>query len=77
MAKQLAKFVIKGVGCTINPTAWSLDGDVLWNRSRNLIDNFAICETLGGGILFFDVMNEIEAGWVFGFVQVSVGGGMT
>lgn len=42
----------------------------------NLIDNFAIFETKGGGTMAFDSYWAIENYWDFGFVQVSTDGGM-
>jgi hypothetical protein len=68
-------------GVQFNPTQWTSDGDVLWGGEGNLVDNFLIAEAdltgVIGASLNFDTMYEIEAGWDFGFVQVSTDGGNT
>jgi immune inhibitor A len=73
--KELAKFTFNGVDYTIFPSAWSSDGDVLWSGTGDLLDNWAIFETPGGGTLSFDTLWDLEDYWDFGFVQVSTDGG--
>jgi hypothetical protein len=75
--KDLAKFTFNGVDFAIYNTPWTSDGDVLYGGSGDLVDNFAIFETTGGGTLTFDTMYQIEEQWDFGFVQVSTDGGYT
>jgi hypothetical protein len=70
-------FEFNGVPFTVNETAWTSDGEVLYSGAGNLIDNWAIFEATGGGILTFDTSYDIEALWDFGFVQVSTDGGHT
>ncbi len=64
-------------GYQFNPLSWTSDGSVLWGGSGDLIDNWAIFETTGGGALTFDTNYDIEEAWDFGFVQVSTDGGQT
>jgi hypothetical protein len=75
--KELAKFTFNGVDYTTFPTAWTSDGDVLWSGTGDLLDNWAIFETTGGGTLSFDTLWDLEDYWDFGFVQVSTDGGYT
>lgn len=75
--KDLAKFTFNGVDFAVYSTPWSSDGDVLYGGSGDLVDNWAIFETTGGGTLTFDTMYQIEEQWDFGFVQVSTDGGYT
>ncbi|MBU0704580.1 MAG: immune inhibitor A [Chloroflexi bacterium] len=58
-------------------TPWTSDGEVLWGGAGNLLDNWAIFEATGGGMLQFDTIWDIEDYWDFGFVQVSTDGGAT
>jgi hypothetical protein len=64
-------------GLQFNPPSWTSDEGVLWSGTGDLIDNWAIFETTGGGILTFDTYWDIEDYWDFGFVQVSIDGGYT
>ncbi|NIM95909.1 MAG: peptidase M6 [Anaerolineales bacterium] len=73
--KELAKFTFDGIDYSLNPTAWTSNGDILWSGTGNLIDNWAIFEATGGGSLTFDTYWDIEDYWDFGFVQVSTDGG--
>lgn len=75
--KDLAKFTFNGVDYATFPTAWTSDGDVLWSGTGDLLDNWAIFETAGGGVLSIDTMWDLEDNWDFGFVQVSTDGGYT
>jgi hypothetical protein len=75
--KELGKLSFNGKEISVFPTGWSSDGDVLYGGHANLLDNWAIFETTGGGALTFDTMYDIEANWDFGFVQVSTDGGHT
>ena len=50
---------------------------MLWGGSGDLIDDWAIFSAPGGGRLTFDTQYDIEEGWDFGFVQVSIDGGRT
>jgi len=58
-------------------TPWTSDGDVLWSGTGDLLDNWAIFEATGGGVLTFDTLWDLEDYWDFGFVQVSTDGGAT
>jgi immune inhibitor A len=73
--EQIANFKFNGY--EFNPTPWTSDGEVLWGGKADLLDNFLIFETEGGGTLTFDTMYVIEDMWDFGFVQVSLDGGYT
>lgn len=75
--KQLAKLTFNGVDYTMYPTPWTSDGSVLWSGTGDLLDNWAIFETPGGGTLSFDTLWDLEDYWDFGFVQVSTDGGYT
>jgi hypothetical protein len=75
--KELGKLTFNGVDYTINPTAWTSDGYVLWSETGDLLNNWAIFEAAGGGKLTFDTIWDIEDYWDFGFVQVSTDGGYT
>ena len=75
--KDFARLTFNGVDYSTFPTAWTSDGDVLWGGSGDLIDNWAIFETPGGGTLTFDTKYDMEEFWDFGFVQVSTDGGYT
>jgi hypothetical protein len=74
---SIATFTFNGVDFSMYPTAWTSDGDVLWSGNGDLIDNWAIFETTGGGTLTFDTRYDLEVTWDFGFVQVSTDGGHT
>lgn len=74
---DLAKFTFNGVDYTIFDTAWTSDGDVLWGGNGDLVDNWAIFETTGGGVLSIDTIWDLEDYWDFAFVQVSTDGGNT
>ena len=75
--KELGKFTFNGVAYTVEGTPWTSDGDVLYSGAGDLLDNWAIFETTGGGTLSFDTYWDIEDYWDFGFVQVSTDGGYT
>ncbi|MGD8996827.1 MAG: immune inhibitor A [Anaerolineae bacterium] len=75
--QELAKLTFNGVDYTTFPTGWSSDGDVLWSGTGDLLDNWAIFETTGGGELKIDTLWDLEDYWDFGFVQVSTDGGYT
>src|SRR3972149_4295272 len=51
------------------------DGSVLFGGAADLLDNWAIFESTGGGTLTFDTQYQTEELWDFGFVQVSTDGG--
>ena len=75
--KDLGKLTFNGVDYTTFSSAWTSDGDVLYSGTGDLLDNWAIFETTGGGTLSFDTYWDIEDYWDFGFVQVSTDGGYT
>lgn len=75
--KELAKFTFNGVDYSTFPSAWTVDGGMLWSGTGDLLDNWAIFETAGGGTLSFDTIWDLEDYWDFGFVQVSTDGGHT
>ncbi len=73
--KKLALVKFNGLAYSTFPTAWTSDGEVLSSGGGDLIDNWAIFPTVGGGTLTFDTSYDIEETWDFGFVQVSTDGG--
>lgn len=75
--KDLGKFTFNGVDYTTFPTGWTSDGDVLHGGEGDLLDNWAIFEATGGGVLSIDTLWDMEDYWDFGFVQVSTDGGYT
>ena len=75
--KDLAKFSFNGLDYSMFPTAWTADNGMLWSGTGDLLDNWAIFETIGGGTLSFDTIWDLEDYWDFGFVQVSTDGGYT
>lgn len=75
--KDITKFVFNGVDLTSFNTGWTSDGDVLWSGTGDLLDQWAIFETTGGGVLSIDTIWDLEDYWDFGFVQVSTDGGQT
>jgi immune inhibitor A len=75
--KDLRRLTFNGLPYSTFPTAWSSDGSVLYSGTGDLIDNWAIFETVGGGSLTFDTKYDFEQYWDFGFVQVSTDGGYT
>lgn len=66
-----------GLDEMIFDTPWTSDGEVLWSGTGDLLDNWAIFEATGGGMLQFDTLWDLEDYWDFGFVQVSTDGGAT
>jgi hypothetical protein len=74
---SIATFTFNGVDFSMFPSAWTSDGDVLWSGAGDLIDNWAIFETEGGGVLTFDTTYALEELWDFGFVQVSTDDGQS
>jgi hypothetical protein len=75
--KDLAKFTFNGVDYTTFPTDWTSDGDMLFSGTGDLLDNWAIFETTGGGVLSIDTIWDLEDYWDFAFVKVSTDGGYT
>lgn len=75
--KELGKLTFNGVDYTLFPSPWTSDGDVLFSGTGDLLDNWAIFETVGGGTLSFDTLYDLEDYWDFAFVQVSTDGGYT
>lgn len=75
--KKVDKLTFNGIDYNMFPTNWTSDGSVLWGGEGDLVDNWAIFETIGGGTLSFDTAFDIEELWDFGFVQVSTDGGNT
>ncbi|MCA9978911.1 MAG: immune inhibitor A, partial [Anaerolineales bacterium] len=81
--KELGKLTFNGVDYSIFPSPWTVDdvivedNSVLWSGTGDLLDNWAIFETVGGGTLSFDTIYDLEDYWDFGFVQVSTDGGYT
>ena len=74
---DIARFSFNGVDYSIFPSGWTSDGEALWGGAADLLDNWAIFETTGGGTLTFDTKYDLEETWDFGFVQVSTDGGLT
>lgn len=75
--KDLGKFTFDGVDFTILDKTWTSDGDVLFSGTGDLLDNWAIFETTGGGVLSIDTLWDLEDYWDYAFVQVSTDGGYT
>ena len=75
--KALGRLSFNGADFSMFPTGWTSDGSVLSGGAADLLDNWAIFETTGGGTLAFDTMYDLEETWDFGFVQVSTDGGHT
>ncbi|MCB9421905.1 MAG: immune inhibitor A [Ardenticatenaceae bacterium] len=75
--QKLGKLTFNGVDYSVFPSPWTSDGDVLFSGTGDLLDNWAIFETVGGGTLSFDTIYDLEDYWDFAFVQVSVDGGYT
>ena len=75
--KALGKFTFNGIAYSTFPTGWTSDGAVIWGGAGDLLDNWAIFETTGGGTLTFDTYYDTEELWDYGFVQVSTDGGYT
>ncbi len=71
----MAKF--QRMDYTTFDSAWTSDGDVLFSGTGDLLDNWAIFETTGGGVLSIDTLWDLEDYWDFAFVQVSTDGGYT
>ncbi|HET7009752.1 MAG TPA: choice-of-anchor J domain-containing protein [Anaerolineales bacterium] len=71
--ERIANFRFNGYA--FNPLDWTSDGSVLHSGEGDLLDNWAIFETAGGGSLTFDTIYQTEEDWDFGFVQVSTDGG--
>jgi hypothetical protein len=75
--KKFSKLVFNGVDLSQSPTAWtSVDGQ-LYSGTGDEVDNWAIFEAVGGGVLEFDTIWDLEDYWDFAFVQVSTDGGVT
>lgn len=74
---ELGKFSFNGVDYTTFETPWTTDGDVLFSGTGDLLDNWAIFETTGGGVMSIDTLWDLEDYWDFAFVQVSTDGGYT
>jgi hypothetical protein len=72
---DLGRFSFNGADFSIFPSAWTSDGSVLFGGAGDLLDNWAIFPTTGGGTLSFDTQYQTEETWDFGFVQVSTDGG--
>jgi len=75
--KKIDKLTFNGLDYSMFPSAWSVDNGMLWSGTGDLLDNWAIFETVGGGTLKFDTIWDLEDYWDFGFVQVSTDGGST
>lgn len=75
--KKLGKFTFNGLDYSTFPTGWTVDDGMLWSGTGDLLDNWAIFETTGGGTLQFDTIWDLEDYWDFAFVQVSTDGGYT
>ncbi|MBF8255641.1 MAG: Immune inhibitor A peptidase M6, partial [Anaerolineales bacterium] len=75
--KALGRLSFNGADFSMFPSGWTSDGSVLSGGAADLLDNWAIFETTGGGTLTFDTMYDLEETWDFGFVQVSTDGGHT
>jgi hypothetical protein len=75
--KKFSKLVFNGVDLSQSTTPWtSVDGQ-LYSGTGDEVDNWAIFETAGGGVLSFDTTWDLEDYWDFAFVQVSTDGGNT
>ena len=75
--KKIDRLTFNGLDYSMFPSAWTVDDGMLWSGTGDLLDNWAIFETVGGGTLKFDTIWDLEDYWDFGFVQVSTDGGYT
>jgi hypothetical protein len=86
---EMEKLYFDGSDESIFSTPWTSVEDtpgnpVLWSGSGDLVDNWAIFEATGGGMLTMDARWDLqgdpdpeEGNWDFAFVQVSTDGGHT
>lgn len=75
--KKFEKLVFNGVDLSQSPTPWTSVAGRLYSGTGDEVDNWAIFETPGGGVLSFDTTWDLEDFWDFAFVQVSTDGGNT
>jgi hypothetical protein len=75
--RKYSKLVFNGVDLSKSPTPWTSVDGMLYSGTGDEVDNWAIFETTGGGVLSFDTQWDLEALWDFAFVQVSTDGGVT
>jgi hypothetical protein len=74
--KKFGKLLFNGVDISQSPTAWSSVDGMLYSGTGDEVDNWAIFETTGGGVLSIDTTWDLEDYWDFAFVQVSTDGGL-
>ena len=75
--RKFGKLVFNGVDLSQSPTPWTSVDGMLYSGTGDEVDNWAIFETPGGGVLSFDTTWDLEDYWDFAFVQVSADGGQT
>ena len=75
--KKFSKLLFNGVDLSQSPTPWTTVDGMLYSGTGDEVDNWAIFETPGGGVLSFDTIWDLEDYWDFAFVQVSTDGGRT
>jgi immune inhibitor A len=74
--KKFGKLLFNGVDISKSPTAWTSVNGMLYSGTGDEVDNWAIFETAGGGVLSIDTTWNLEDYWDFAFVQVSTDGGV-
>jgi len=75
--RKFNKLVFNGVDLSQSPTPWTSVDGMLYSGTGDEVDNWAIFETTGGGMLSFDTTWDLEDYWDYAFVQVSTDGGHT
>jgi hypothetical protein len=75
--KKFSKLAFNGVDLSQSPTPWTSVDGMLYSGTGDEVDNWAIFETVGGGVLSFETIWDLEDYWDFAFVQVSTDGGST
>ncbi len=75
--RKFGKLVFNGVDLSQSPTPWTSVDGMLYSGTGDEVDNWAIFETPGGGVLSFDTTWDLEDYWDFAFVQVSADDGQT
>jgi bacillopeptidase F (M6 metalloprotease family) len=75
--KKFSKLVFNGVDLSMSTTPWTSVDGMLYSGTGDEVDNWAIFEAVGGGVLSIDTAWDLEDYWDFAFVQVSTDGGAT
>lgn len=75
--RKFGSLTFNGVDLSQTPTPWTSVDGWLYSGTGDEVDNWAIFETVGGGVLSIDTRWDLEDYWDFAFVQVSTDGGET